>query len=89
MLARLFLKITDVKLERLQDISEEDAQKEGIKFIQRDKYGMKNIYGIENDFDTYAPNAYTSFMRIWANINGNDSWKSNPWVWVYSFEKVE
>ena len=72
--ARIFLEVTDVRVERLQDISEEDAKAEGAE-----PFALK-----------FARSPYfMGFYHIWANINGEDSWKANSWVWVYDFKKVE
>jgi hypothetical protein len=71
---RLLLKIKSIRVERLQDISEEDAIAEGA--IQHEK---------ETDWLT----AKFGFEMIWLKINGKESWISNPFVWVYEFEKIE
>lgn len=67
--ARIFRKITNIKAERLQDISEEDALKEGVMTLYSDS--TLPFFAFENE---------------WRNINGNNSWDQNPWVWVYEFE---
>lgn len=67
---RIFLEITDIKVERLNDISEQDAEKEGAEQFPFD--------------DTFIQ----SFKRIWEKINGKESWKENPWVWVISFKRI-
>ena len=83
--ARIFLEVTNVRVERLQDITEEDAIAEGIErvsiapFVHR----FKN-YLCNNKF--IGPKE--SFKTLWMKINGIDSWKSNPWVWVYEFKQV-
>ncbi|MCJ7669550.1 MAG: hypothetical protein MUO61_03415 [Dehalococcoidia bacterium] len=67
--ARSFIKITDVRAERLQEISEGDAQDEGVTY--------------------YDDNAVDVFMELWGSINPKYPWESNPWVFVYSFIRVE
>lgn len=92
---RLFLEITNVRVERLQDISEEDAEKEGIEQIeapQRD--GDKWIYksytkGTYEEKQLLPLYPYCSFKTLWQSINGRESWDSNPFVWVVDFKKVE
>ncbi len=83
--ARIFLEVTNVRVEPLQEISEEDAIAEGIErvsiapFVHR----FKN-YLCNNKF--IGPKE--SFKTLWMKINGIDSWKANPWVWVYEFKQV-
>ena len=84
--ARIFLKITDIKLERLQDITEEGAIAEGIERINThgNNYAWKG-YGKE-----YAHfNPVNSYKSLWELINGSGSWELNPWVWVIKFEKIK
>lgn len=71
--SRLTQTITDIKVERVQDITEEDAKSEGI-------IGVPTAFGL-----LYKP----AFSRLWDSINAKRgySWKSNPWVWVISFPK--
>lgn len=69
---RLFLECTNVRVERLQDISEMDAKDEG---------SFDNNCGI-NKITQHK----SGFEDIWESINGKESWESNPWVWVYDFK---
>lgn len=71
---RLFLKVTNVRTERLQDITEMDAIFEGCMQYEKDTDWMTALYGFE---------------LLWKKINGESSWKSNPWVWVIEFERIE
>jgi hypothetical protein len=81
--ARIWLEITDIKVERLQDITEEDAIAEGIKCIAQDKeWGYKDYTGRTG---VLLP-PFWSFNSLWRTINGADSWEANPWVWVISFK---
>lgn len=76
--ARIWLKITDVRVERLNDISAEDSQKEGITWNQGEEWEAK------------YQNAYSyKFKMLWESINGEESWNANPWVWVIEFERIE
>lgn len=70
--SRINLEITDVRVERLNDISEEDAMAEGCKYIE-----------------LYECTAKDSFSSLWQSIYGEESWSSNPWVWVIEFNRVE
>lgn len=88
--ARIWLKVTDVRLERLQYISEEDAKAEGVKRVVNGDEDFDSIC-YENYLNTGyidLPTAKQSFETLWKKINGADSWKANPWVWVVCFEVV-
>lgn len=85
---RLVLEVKNIRVERLQDISEEDAIAEGITLI-KDQSGI-NRYTIAIDNASYnAPIAKEVFAMLWAHINGWDSWEANPFVWVVEFERIE
>lgn len=84
------IRITDVRVERLQDISDNDCIKEGID-VGTDKdthmpfYGIYDyITGIGYPFDT-PQQAYAALID---SISGKGTWDSNPWVFVYEFELV-
>lgn len=83
---RIFLKITSIKVERLNQISESDAICEGVE--RRD--GMKSEFSYKN----YVTEGYGdigadgSFETLWQKINGVESWNENPFVWVITFEKT-
>lgn len=86
--ARIFLEITEIRLEKLQDISESDAIAEGITDCCIDSeqwqlYGKKGIYnGITRE-------PVTSYSTLWDSINGDRRpWQSNPFVWVVEFRKT-
>lgn len=81
---RIWLKITNIRVERLQNISEQDAIKEGIEVIAPGLY--KSYYPGYNGANYEAKE---SFKELWINLNGGNSWFSNPWVWVIEFEKTE
>lgn len=95
--ARLFLKITDIRVERLQDISEADAVAEGIEnFMDKDdKLPIYRNYlatrkDLEIDAYSHCANGpEDSFRSLWQKINGPDSWEANPWVWVVQFERID
>jgi len=75
--SRITLEITGVRVERLQNISQEDAKAEGCW------YGRG---GGEPDF---AVSPADHFPTLWASIYGEESWQANPWVWVIEFKRVE
>lgn len=83
--SRLTLVVTDVRVERLQDISEADAEAEGISIqAPPDKDGGRHfgVDGMQIDEKT----AGRAFRTLWSGINGPDSWAANPWVWAVTFE---
>lgn len=80
--SRIWLMVEDVRAEKLQDITEEDAKSEGIEPVLN---GFKNyIRSLPLYWQNPRP-AYNSFASLWKSINGEKSWKSNPWVWVIKF----
>lgn len=83
--ARIFLEVTNVRVERLQDISREDAIAEGIERFDDATFWYKNYL---NQPLPGCSNPITSFQTLWMAINGAESWQSNPWVWVYEFKKI-
>lgn len=74
--SRIQLEITDVWVERLQEISDDDAMAEGIAPY---KSGWTN--GLLGPFSSPA----LAFLDLWESINGPGSWDQNPWVWVVKF----
>ena len=86
---RLVLDITDVRMERLQDISEEDALAEGINRISHGREGF--YYHHENTEQDPHNFSFASdaFRALWVSINGRESWDADPWVWVVSFKRAE
>lgn len=82
---RIWLEVTDVRVERLQEISEADAKAEGSeKGILRDGPNTeKGEFHLEHNIHAWYQ---TGFKFIWMNINGRESWNANPWVWVVSFK---
>ncbi|HCB1389394.1 TPA: hypothetical protein MYO28_002944 [Klebsiella pneumoniae] len=86
--SRILLEITDVRVERLNTISEEDAKAEGID--------MEALYDSQDCYDCIAdhnmtgrPTVIGAFKYLWESIYGEESWKANPWVWVIEFKRVE
>ncbi len=75
--SRVTLEIVRVRVERLQDISEEDARAEGIN----------GIYPAGSDELTYI-NGPGGYHWLWDSLHGKGAWDKNPWVWVIEFKKV-
>jgi hypothetical protein len=82
--SRITLRITDVRVERLQDISEADARAEGCSAEEdpdwRPSFADPDSGG--------SPTFVKSYRALWDHINGPGSWDANPWVWVVAFEVV-
>ncbi|MEI6018464.1 hypothetical protein U5T60_22155 [Klebsiella quasipneumoniae subsp. quasipneumoniae] len=83
--SRILLEITDVRVERLNAISEEDARAEGIIDGGCLNCGEPEPCGCANP----DPDATDAFAYLWQSIYGEESWKANPWVWVIEFKRVE
>ncbi|HCT3488598.1 TPA: hypothetical protein OTT77_001876 [Klebsiella variicola] len=83
--SRILLEITDVRVERLNAISEEDARAEGIIDGGCLNCGEPEPYGCANP----EPDATDAFAYLWQSIYGQENWNANPWVWVISFKRVE
>lgn len=99
-ISRIWLQVTDIKVERLQDISDEDAIAEGVKsagcedqFLCPSKLCINECVDKDSWWNYMAPDgedfpcftAKESFESLWRSINGPDSLQANPWVWVISF----
>ena len=82
---RIFLEVTNIRVERLQDISESDAVSEG---IQPTEWGYVN-YLIDGFYYNAKNKAKESFRTLWQSINGKESWDKNPFVWVVEFKQIE
>jgi len=83
--ARLFLEIKSVRIERLKKITPEDCVNEGgVKKPHYMTYGGEKCLAIHGRY-------IKEFAELWDSINKKRgySWESNPWVWVYTFMRVE
>ncbi len=72
--SRITLEIVSVSVERLQDISKDDAIAEGVRPCG---------YGLNDG------TAQRAFKSLWQSINGPESWDANPWVWVVEFKRID
>lgn len=105
-LARIWLEVESIRVERLQDISPHDAVEEGVNYWNIDSEmleGGELVADFENYtwtekkeddpnyedryFPTFA-NPVDSYRTLFQKINGEESWKENPWVWCISFKRV-
>lgn len=73
--SRILLEITNVRVERLNDISEEDARSEG---VTPTPLPAEKLVG-----------GKLAFAELWASIYGYENWQANPWVWVIEFKRVQ
>lgn len=80
---RILLEITDVRVERLQDITYEEAVAEG---VHRDR--ACRMWTASDEGGACHKYPIPAFRDLWARINGADSWNANPWVWVVEFKRV-
>ncbi|EEE37589.1 p14 [Rhodobacteraceae bacterium KLH11] len=73
--SRLTLTVTDLRVERLQDISEADAEAEGVGSVESHMPGTKSVTCVQ------------SFQKLWDGLNANRGfgWQVNPWVAAYTF----
>lgn len=88
--SRLLLEITDIRVERLNDISEADCEKEGFRFYPLSRICFKPCS--TKHPSGHGSNNYKSiFGEYWDTLNAKKGyqWSSNPWVWVVEFKVVE
>lgn len=89
---RLVLEVTEVRVERLQDISEADAIAEGIETSPSLAFPGRDVfcdYRVPHDPAEWFGNPVDSYRSLWEQINGPDSWRANPWVWTVSFRRLQ
>jgi len=98
--ARIWLQVKDVKVERVNDISEKDIIAEGVRIPVNGPNNVVFVLGEENSAISFLPERkegekYTQFQllkafwaELWCKVNSRKSWDANPWVWVVEFEVV-
>lgn len=80
--SRITLEITDVRVERLNSISQSDAIAEGAPPSHRSIDAVSQHFG-------YPDFSRSWFGQTWGHIYGEESWQANPWVWVIEFKRIE
>ena len=80
------IRITNIKAERLQDISEEDCLREGIKKMEE---GMPYRFDEDNGKIHLSADPRMLFADLIDRISGKGTWNRNPWVFAYEFELVK
>lgn len=83
--SRILVEITAVRVERLQDISEDQAKAEGVR-LYTDHAKLSEWWHVDG-IDTYSADPRKSFELLWSSVGGD--WVANPWVWVVDFRQVE
>lgn len=86
---RINIEITNIRVERLQDISNDDAKSEGAK-DHLNSSDLNLMSGIDKDYKLPSPfgEHQFGFMALWCKINGVESWIENPFVWVIQFKRI-
>lgn len=90
--ARIFLRVTDVRVKQLQEITDQEAKAEGVceYFVGMGESG----FSVRPNSDTFFDSGVVAFAALWnstikpADLD-NNGWEANPWVWVISFERCE
>ena len=85
--SRITLELTDVRVERLRDISAKDALAEGVDEVCHCGEGLET-HRLGNNEHNFIPmrSAVEEFAELWDSIHGDGSWNANPWVWALSFQ---
>lgn len=83
----IILRITDVDVEQLRHITEDDAIKEGMS--EYNGFDDVEVCRIANKHKLCIDDVRTMFVYVWESIYGKTKyrWENNPWVWVYEFER--
>lgn len=84
--SRITLEVTAVRVERLQDISEDDARAEGVEPVAFD---WRDYMPEREAPEQFHKTSRASFFSLWESINGTASLAADPWVWVVSFQVQE
>lgn len=87
--SRITLEITGVRVERLNEISNEDCVAEGITANGKGVLLSDGSYAQAGSYERKSSTVRQLYSELWESINGPNSWAANPWVWVVSFKRVE
>ncbi len=96
---RIFLKVKSILVERVQDITDDEAISEGVLTLSEQwvhdnfqeyakawrAWDKERLLMAEPQRPPLGPSPRDRFKKLWENINGKDSWDINPWVWVIEF----
>ncbi|PRI21503.1 hypothetical protein [Pectobacterium versatile] len=86
--SRITLEITGVRVERLNDISEEDCWSEGIDEVDG-RFENIEIIDMARKIGCCIDDAKPMFALLWQSIYGEESWQANPWCWTITFKRIE
>lgn len=81
--SRITLEITEVRIQRLQDISEADAVAEGVNLQPR-----LTAYNKDSGCSWGKQDPVEAYCNLWDSINGAGAWGANPWVWALTFKRI-
>lgn len=87
--SRIWVEIDELKVERVQEISEEDAMAEGVEksFVSLfQEWRYKDYIYPNSHVDLWWRSPISSFKTLWQSINGVQSWDQNPWTWAIGFK---
>jgi len=88
---RIMLEITDIRVERLNEIDDLGAIQEGVSEVGTNllMYKMWEDYTKPWDKGGYCRSPKVSYKTLWEKINGPESWEQNPYVWVITFKRIK
>ena len=87
--SRITLEITEIRVQRLQEISEEDAEQEGI--IRNEQHNAIYWFEVFGEYHghTQSVTRKEAYQKLWDSINGKKHpWSTSPYVWVLTFKRV-
>lgn len=89
--SRISLKVTGVRVQRLQEISEEDALAEGVDPLDSQLVSWHAEWSCDGKriIETETRTRVPAFQRLWETLHGPGSWDANPWCCAISFERVQ
>lgn len=90
--SRILLEIVDIRIERLNDISEQDAIAEGIKYIHadpKDRVGPNHFTKSNGWYHCSRPTAAEVFTEMYTVSDDYEEYGENPWVWVIEFKEIK